>query len=232
MTTLAKARSAASALCLTSLCLTVLAGCGGGGGDDGPKVTPPVLHTLSVGGAGSGTLVSSPTGISCTLTNGATSGTCSASFAQGSAVSMSGTPASDWELVTWTGGCSGAGSCQVTMSSAQTVGATFDRAGGPGLMKLSVTAAAPSTGGLLLTITGGTVSSVTGLGALQVRTIVAGAQTRVFLRGSVGVGAVADLQVADRKSNFSVTVQSAAAGSAGGYAVLSPSAYQLAVVRP
>ena len=223
MTTLTRVRSA------SGLCLLVLAACGGG---DKKKIMEPVLLTLSVSGAGSGTLASSPAGISCTLTNGASSGTCSGSFPEGSTVSISGTPASDWELVTWTGGCSGAGSCQVKMSTAQTVGATFDRPGGPGLMKLSVASAAPSTGGLLLTVTGGTVSSVVGLGGVQVRTIAAGAQTRVFLRGTIGTGAVADVQVAERRSNFSVSVQSAAAGAAGGYAVLSPAAYQLSVVRP
>ena len=60
--------------------------------------------------------------------------------------------------------------------------------------------------------------------------IAAGLQTRVFLRGDVVVDAVADLQVAERKSKFSVTVQ-AAAVSAGGYVVLRPAAYQPAVVR-
>ena len=215
------------------LCLTVFEACGGGG-DGGTKVPPgPVLVALSVSGTGSGAITSSPAGISCTLTNGAASGSCSGSFAQGSSVGLSAAPAFDWELTTWGSPCSGAGACQVTMSSAQSVSATFDRAGGPGLMKLNVSAASPNTGGLILTITGGAVSSMTGLSGFQVRTISSSpTQLRVLLKGNVTNGAVADLQVAERKSNFSVSVQNAAANSTGGYAVLSAAAYQLAVVRP
>src|SRR5207245_1839745 len=74
---------------------------------------------VTVGGAGS--VTSNPPGIDC-----ASPGTCSQSFASGTAVTLSAAPASGNTFVGWTGACSGsASSCMVTMNSAQNVGATF-----------------------------------------------------------------------------------------------------------
>ena len=229
MKTITKVQRATAALLLVAI-----ATCGGDSATKPSDGGTPVKASfvLSVSGAGSGTITSVPAGITCTLANGLPSGTCSASFIQGTTVSLSAAPASDWELTALSGACSGTTTCQVTMSSAQTVGATFERAGGPGPMKLNVTTGAPNTGGLLLTITGGTVSGATGLGGLQATTLVSGGQTLVLVRGSIATGAVADLQVAERKSNFSATVQFASAGSAGGYAALSASPYAVSVARP
>ena len=73
---------------------------------------------LTVGKTGSGTVTSSPTGISC-------GSTCSANFASGTPVTLTATPASGFVLTGWGGACSGSGSCIVTMNAAQTVSATF-----------------------------------------------------------------------------------------------------------
>ena len=79
----------------------------------------PTTHTLTVSPAGSGSGSVAGTGISCP-------GTCSASYASETLVSLSATPASDSVFVGWSGGgCSGTGPCAVTMSSDQTVTATF-----------------------------------------------------------------------------------------------------------
>ena len=81
----------------------------------------PTYHTLTVNksGNGSGTVTSSPAGISC-------GSTCGASFAQGTLVTLTATPSSGSTFVGWSGACTGTGTtCQVTMSEAKTVTATF-----------------------------------------------------------------------------------------------------------
>jgi hypothetical protein len=76
------------------------------------------LEALSVSVTGSGTVTSSPAGINC-------GSTCNASFAQGSQVTLTATPANGWGFGGWGGACSGFGSCVVTMNTAQSVTATF-----------------------------------------------------------------------------------------------------------
>ena len=74
---------------------------------------------VTVGGAGS--VTSNPTGINCT-----SPGTCSQSYASGTAITLSAAPASGNLFVGWTGACSGSAStCTVTMNAPQSVGATF-----------------------------------------------------------------------------------------------------------
>jgi hypothetical protein len=76
-------------------------------------------EALSVSVNGTGSVSSSPAGINnCTLT-------CNASFAQGTQVSLNAQPSSGWTFNSWSGACSGSGSCNVTMNSAQSVTATF-----------------------------------------------------------------------------------------------------------
>ncbi len=76
---------------------------------------------LSVTMAGTaGTVASSPAGISCTT------GTCNANFDHGASVTLTATPGTNQQFDGWTGaGCSGTGTCVVSMTSAQSVTATF-----------------------------------------------------------------------------------------------------------
>jgi len=70
-------------------------------------------------GTGSGKVTSSPAGIDCGLT-------CSKKFAEDTEVTLSASPASGSSFTGWSGsGCSGAGTCKVTMSAAREVTATF-----------------------------------------------------------------------------------------------------------
>src|SRR5439155_1567413 len=65
------------------------------------------------------TVTSAPTGITCGVT-------CSASFASGTAVTLTAAPAAGSTFSGWSGGgCTGTGSCVVTLSAAATVTATF-----------------------------------------------------------------------------------------------------------
>ncbi len=81
----------------------------------------PTFSALTVtrAGTGSGTVTSSPAGISC-------GATCSATFSTGSAVTFTATPSDGSTFTGWSGGgCSGTGSCTVTLSTTTTVTATF-----------------------------------------------------------------------------------------------------------
>lgn len=90
-------------------------------------------YTLSVGrqGTGSGTVSSSPAGISC-------GSTCSASFAANTQVTLTAQAAAGSTFAGWSGACSGtSSSCNVTLSSASNVTATFNLASSTRLISLS-----------------------------------------------------------------------------------------------
>ena len=73
---------------------------------------------LTVAVTGSGTITSSPAAFDC-------SGTCEASFAAGTQVTLIPTPANGWSFAGWGGACSGTGSCSVTMNAAVSASASF-----------------------------------------------------------------------------------------------------------
>ena len=81
--------------------------------------------TVNKSGTGSGTVGSSPGGIDC-------GSTCSASYASGTSVTLTASPANGSTFAGWSGACNGTGACAVGMSAAQTVTATFDTGGGAG----------------------------------------------------------------------------------------------------
>jgi hypothetical protein len=109
--------------------------------------------SVSVTGSGSGTVTA--TGINCP-------GTCSHSYTTGAMVTLTATPASGSAFSDWSGGgCSGTGSCTVTMSSDQSVIATF-----------TVTAGGGSSGGP----TGGG-GGTTGVSSAQIAVLLAGQLT-------------------------------------------------------
>jgi hypothetical protein len=82
--------------------------------------------SVTKAGAGSGTVSSNPAGINC-------GGVCTANFNFNAAVTLSATPAMGSTLAGWSGGgCSGTGTCVVTMDSAKAVTATFNSISVPG----------------------------------------------------------------------------------------------------
>jgi hypothetical protein len=75
--------------------------------------------SVTKAGAGSGTVTSSPTGVSC-------GSTCSANFNSGTSVSLTAAAASGSTFAGWSGACTGTGSCTVSMTAARSVTATFN----------------------------------------------------------------------------------------------------------
>jgi hypothetical protein len=95
------------------------------------------IHRLLVAGAGSGsgTIGSTPAGISCTVTVSTTSGNCDGQFVEGTMVTLEATATSGL-FEQWGGSCSGTGSCQVTLTAPLGVTASF--VGNAQLIDLSV----------------------------------------------------------------------------------------------
>ena len=93
--------------------------------DAGRTVVPTFeLKTYSLTvtkSGGNGTVTSSPTGISC-------GATCLAVYTHGTMVSLSSAPATGYVFTGWSGACTGAAACVVTMTAAKSVVATFSPA--------------------------------------------------------------------------------------------------------
>jgi hypothetical protein len=89
-------------------------------------------HTLTVEVQGSGTVTSRPSGIDCP-------GSCSASFDDGTRVTLTATPASGWTFESWGGACAGTQgtTCRVTLEQAEHITARFSRKTHPLRVELS-----------------------------------------------------------------------------------------------
>lgn len=75
--------------------------------------------TITKGGTGSGTVASTPAGITC-------GSTCNTQYALGTVVTLAARASPGSSFVGWGGACSGTDACQVTMSQARNVSATFN----------------------------------------------------------------------------------------------------------
>jgi hypothetical protein len=102
---------------------------------------PPGRHSLAVSkaGSGSGTVTSSPAGISC-------GAACATTFPAASQVTLTATPSAGSAFAGWSGGdCTGQGKCIVTLSTDETVTAAFRRSGARRPPVLSRLHASPQT---------------------------------------------------------------------------------------
>ncbi|MBF0164418.1 MAG: cadherin-like domain-containing protein [Magnetococcales bacterium] len=78
----------------------------------------PLSNTLTTAITGSGSIASTPAGITC-------GSDCTESYSAGTFVTLTATPADDALFNGWEGACSGTGSCSVLMSAAKSVTANF-----------------------------------------------------------------------------------------------------------
>jgi Divergent InlB B-repeat domain len=76
--------------------------------------------TVNISGAGAGIVTSTPAGINCSTSQ------CSSTFVSGTSVTLAAAAATGSGFGGWNGACSGTGACPVTMTSNQTVGASFN----------------------------------------------------------------------------------------------------------
>jgi PKD repeat protein len=101
-----------------------------------PPPTGPFTLTVTLAGAGTGSVASAPPGIACAPD-------CTEAYPNGTVVTLTATPAGGSTFAGWTGaGCSGTGTCVVTMNAAQAVTATFT----PPTLLLTVVLAGTGTG--------------------------------------------------------------------------------------
>jgi phospholipase C len=77
------------------------------------------LLTVQDAGTGTGTVTSSPAGITCP-------GTCAASFTKGTNVVLTAAPATGVTFAGWSGLCTGLGTCNLTLGASTTVTSTFE----------------------------------------------------------------------------------------------------------
>jgi hypothetical protein len=87
----------------------------------------PLTVTLS----GSGTVTSTDGFINCP-------GLCSHTYVYNTPVTLIANPAQGWSFTGWSGACTGTGSCVVTMSQAQSVGAAFSPLNGLSVFKAGI----------------------------------------------------------------------------------------------
>ena len=96
---------------------------------------PPQQNTLTVTkrGTGSGTVMSSPEGINC-------GSDCSETYNAGASITLTASPGTNSTFPGWSDGCSGTGTCTVTMEVAKAITATFN-------LKTYMITASAGTGG-------------------------------------------------------------------------------------
>ncbi len=136
---------------------------------------PPVNLTVTKSGTGTGTVTSAPAGINC-------GATCTAPFAAATVVTLTASATAGSGFIGWSGGgCSGTGTCVVTMSAATTVNAQFDllpktltvtKSGtgagtvtsAPAGINCGATCSAPFTSGAVVTLTASATAGSTFIG--------------------------------------------------------------------
>ena len=93
------------------------------------SVSATALPTLTImmTGRGTGTVSSQPGGVSCVLTGGSTSGTCSFVPPFNEIVTLTAAGASNSTFDGFSGVCAGKNPCSVTMSQSQSIAASFSR---------------------------------------------------------------------------------------------------------
>ena len=107
-----KYKKISTTLLICILSCFLLTACGDDDDDDRYKLE------VGTSGNGSGTVVSSPTGINC-------GGDCSSNFDDNTQITLEAMPDKGSEFIGWSGDCSGTGDCALTMSQARNAAATF-----------------------------------------------------------------------------------------------------------
>lgn len=205
---------------LALLAIALSAGCS----DSNDPVTPtrsPKTVAIS-GAAGNGRVTSSDAKLDCRIVNGATTGpTCSASFDSGSVATLTATADADQEFVAWSGDCTGATACQLSVTRDATVSPRF--AALQGTVSLTLSTPNADDGGVMFTVSGPSIFGITpapGIELAESRATANGVTTATILvRGNLASGVVGTLNVrgVHVDSPYTTQIREAAARASGNY---------------
>lgn len=110
---------------LPLLALLAVAGCGG---NDTPPEPVSFDLVITSSGTGNGSVASSSPALACTAVAGVASGSCAGAVEEGTALTLTATPAAGSAFTTWGGACAGAAAaptCSLTARADMSVSATF-----------------------------------------------------------------------------------------------------------
>ncbi|MBF0339084.1 MAG: DUF1566 domain-containing protein [Nitrospirae bacterium] len=153
---------------------------------------------VSVSGTGSGTVTSSPSGISC-------GSSCSALFTKDSSVTLTATASDNSTFTGWGGDCSGTSStCPLTMSAAKTVTATFTKSCNYAISPTSktFTLSAGSDNVTVTATSGCTWTAISGAGWITVTSGSSGSGN-----GTVGYSVTANTDAAQRIGTITIATK-------------------------
>jgi large repetitive protein len=195
--------------------------------------TSSVTLQLAKAGTGTGTVTSSPSGISC-------GSTCSKSYSSGTVVTLTATPSSGSTFAGWSGGgCSGTGSCKVTLSSSIKVTATFNKSG--------TSSTCTSDGGPLTILTtslpdgnrgaqySAFITSSGGCGSPDVYTLVAGSlPAGLAMQASYGVAStlIYGTPTQEQTTTFTVNVTDQSGSTTKTFSITINAPSQLVITMP
>jgi len=157
--------------------------------DSVAAIPAPQTLTVAKAGNGTGTVVSSPAGISC-------GASCIADFANSTLVTLTATEDAGSTFTGWSGDCSGIGTCNVTMSLARSVTATFTQAT-PTVQFSSAAFTGDESRNAVITVTRS--GDLSGTASVQADTVAGGTATV----GTCGSGA--DYQAVSTLVSFAAT---------------------------
>lgn len=196
----------------------------GGDDDSGLIATPATMYALTVGnGTGTGRVTSSDARIDCRLTSGIASGACRQTYSPNTRVTLTAAADAGQEFKAWTGGCSGTGVCEVTLTSEATVSPGFVAA--QQTVDLDFQTSASDDGAAIISIEGPSVIDVVRTAGLELAktTTTTGGTTRsvVLVRGNLASGTVAKVTVRGIHVGlpYTVRVVEVAARKSGNYAL-------------
>jgi len=127
------------ALVLSLSLSSMYIGCGGLRSNPNPPPAQSFQLTVQMAGNGTGTVSSSPGGISC-------GNTCKADFDSGTKVTLTPNPTGNSTFTGWGGACSGTSACEVTVTADTSVTATFSTPAPPQMSTLTVALAGTGSG--------------------------------------------------------------------------------------